>query len=217
MTFKELIPTRSTFLALLGITASSSNAALISVSSYVYDGTGPGSAPHPSFLDTGTSELTNSTLPASTAFADPQWVGYQDGGGSGTPATSDHPQITFDFGSQQTVGTVEIVYLHSTVQASGTITAPDSVIITVSDDNSTYSAPTTFTAEFDSSPGDAIRVASLDVSALPDAQFYRLEFRQSSQWTFLAEVSFDGAPVPEPSTGILALLGVFGLARRRRA
>ena len=167
-------------------------AAPIVVSSYSYDGTGDGSIPDSSFPDSSTIELTNGTQPATTAFSDPQWVGYRDGGGGGTPATADHPQITFDLGSSQEVASIVISYLHSTTQAGGTITAPDSVIVSVSDDNVTSSAPTTYSAEFDSSSGNELRAATLDVSSLSQSRYVRLEFRQSSQWTFLSEIQFEG-------------------------
>lgn len=168
----------------------------IAVSYYFYDGTGRGSGPSSSFPDAANTELTNGILPASTSFSDPEWVGYQDGRFSGTPATVDHPQITFDMGSVFSLSTIDVTYLHSTSQADGTkITAPDELLISTSTHNSSYSSPVSFTT-FDNSAGDEIRTTTMDVSALSDARFIRLEFRQSSRWTFLSEVEFFGTSDP---------------------
>ncbi len=167
----------------------------VPVASYVYDGTGSGAGPDGSFPDTGTSELTDGQLPASTAYQDGAWVGYRDD--LPDDGTS-HPQVTFDFGSIRRVESIEATYLHSTSQTGGNITAPESVLISISSDGVTYSTPVSFSAEFDSSAGDAIRVATLDATGLSSARYYRLDFRNSSQWAFFAEVTFWEATPPSP-------------------
>ncbi len=167
----------------------------ISVSSYVYDGTGSGAGPDGNFPDAGTAELTDGQLPASQAFQDAAWVGYQD---VAPDDGTSHPQVTFDFGSSHYVESIDVTYLHSTSQAGGSITAPELVRVSISGDNATYSAPVVFSSEFDSSGGDQVRVATLDVTGLPEARYYRLDFRNTSQWAFLAEVTFWTAPPPPP-------------------
>ena len=167
----------------------------ISVSSYVYDGTGSGAGPDGNFPDAGTAELTDGQLPASQAFQDAAWVGYQD---VAPDDGTSHPQVTFDFGSSHYVESIDVTYLHSTSQAGGSITAPELVRVSISGDNETYSAPVVFSSEFDSSGGDQVRVATLDVTGLPEARYYRLDFRNTSQWAFLAEVTFWTAPPPPP-------------------
>ena len=186
----------------------------VTVSSYVYDGTGQGAAPS-NFPDTANTELTNGVLPVSTDFNDPQWVGFRD---DPPDDGTSNPQVTFDLGQGYFLGDVEIAYLHSTTQASGTITAPEEVLISVSGDGSVFSTPVSFTG-FDSSAGDQIRFALFDLSGMT-GRYVRLDFRNTSQWTFLAEVSFT-ASVPEPSSVLLFSLGLIGLVplarcRRRR-
>jgi len=187
------------------VTNATAAPAKIAVASYVYDGTGQGAGPSASnanFLDPGNVELTDGVVPATTAFNQAPWVGCQDD--LPDDGTS-HPQVTFDLGGDRYVESIDVTYLHSTSQAGGSITAPESVLVSTSSDNVTYSVPVTFSAEFDSSSGDAIRVGTLDVTGLPEARYYRLDFRNTSVWTFLAEVSFWNAPPPSPP-GMLILV-----------
>jgi len=170
----------------------------IPVAFYVYDGTGQGAQPsafNPNYLDPGNVELTDSVVPATTAADQAPWVGYRD---DLPDDVSSQPRVTFDFGRDRRVESIEVTYLHSTSQAGGTITAPESVLVSVSGDGVTYSTPVSFSAEFDSSAGDAIRMATLDVTELPEARYYRLDFRNTSQWAFFAEVTFWTAPPPRP-------------------
>ncbi|HEY3378609.1 MAG TPA: SGNH/GDSL hydrolase family protein [Armatimonadota bacterium] len=153
---------------------------------YAYDGTGPGATPT-TFLDAGGTELLDGKLPLSTAFPDGAWVGFRD---TTKDATQPHPQVTFDFGKRVTPTQVKIVYLHSSTQAGGSITAPDEVRIATSDDGKTFSAPVTCT-NFSADEGDEIRTAVIDLNdAKLGGQYYRLDFRNTSEWTFLTEVSF---------------------------
>jgi hypothetical protein len=184
----------------------------IAVSSYVYDGSGQGAGDSSQWPDTGTQELTDSVLPASTAFTDPAWVGYRDD--LPDDGTS-HPQVTFDLGGQFAVEALRLAYLHSTTQAGGSITAPESVLVSASAEGTWFSTPLSW-SNFDSSPGNEIREALLYLDGL-SGQFFRLDFRNTSQWTFLAEVDFLGRAIPEPSSLSLCLLGLLclGLQHRR--
>jgi len=158
------------------------------VSSYVYDGTGPGSQPStsPAWPDSGGTELINETWPSAAHYTDSEWVGFQqalpDDGGS-------HPQVTFALADLFELGDIGIHYFHSTGQAGGSITAPESVWVSFSTNGTDFTAPEQFTAEFDHSGGDEVRVALLDVTG-NDASHVRLDFRQASHWTFLTEVQF---------------------------
>ena len=209
-----------TFLSEVSLTGelAAGAASPVDVSSYAYDGAGQGATPS-SFPDTGTAELTNGVFPGTTAFGDGQWVGFRDDPADDGTA---HPQVTFDLGEVLFLSDVEIAYLHSTTQAGGSITAPEEVLVSVSDDGSVFSTPVSL-GGFDHSAGDEIRLALLDLPGL-SGRYARLEFLNSSQWTFLAEVSFTStAPaateIPEPASVALVGLAVAGLgayARRRR-
>ena len=192
-------------------------APVIPVSSYVYDGSGPGALPT-SFPDSGGTELTDGLFPASTAYSDSRWVGFRDDPPAG-PGGISHPQVTFDLGAVHELDHALITYLHSTTQAGGSITAPEEVLLSVSDDGASFSTPVSFAAEFDHSGGNEIRSALLDLSGF-SGQHVRLDFHNSSQWTFLTEVSFTGSPaaaeIPEPATAVLLTLGLMGLVPRLR-
>ena len=186
----------------------------IPVTSYQYDGTGQGSQPStsPAFPDSGGVELTDGLFPSTTAFGNAQWVGFQDGA---LNLVGSHPQVTFALDDTYNLDQAAITYLHSTTQAGGSITAPDQLWVSVSDDGLLFSTPVLVAAPFDSSAGDAIRTAIVDMSAF-SGQYVRLDLRNSSQWTFLTEVSFTGEVVPEPATLALAAVGLAGLRRPRR-
>jgi hypothetical protein len=183
------------------------------VASYAYDGTGQGATPSVSFADTGGIELTNGLLPQSTAFSDSQWVGFADDPPDDTAA---QPRITFRLDDQYALDKMVLTYLHSTTQASGTITAPEEVLVSVSRNGVDFSTPISL-MPFDQSSGDSVRRAVADLTGLA-GDFVRLDFRNTSQWTFFSEVSFTGTVIPEPSSVLLLALGLIGLlllARRR--
>ena len=177
--------------------------ARIAVVSYSYDGTPehclPESAPQktvwPDTLSEG-QELTNGVI-ASAPFADPQWVGFYNLKDDGLP----QPLLTFDLGKQYQLQDVQIVYLHSAgvpqVQAGGSVTAPEEVYLSISKDGTTFSEPLRCTP-FNSSPGNSVRIAKLDLSG-QSGRYVRLDFRQTSQWTFLSEVQFSGVAAEENS------------------
>jgi hypothetical protein len=178
---------------------------MIPIVSYAYDGSGAGAIPStsPAFPDTGGTELINGLFPATTNFNDVQWVGFQD------PDPDDgtsHPRITFNLGTIQDLASATISYLHSTTQAGGTITAPDSVLVSFSNDGSLFTTPISFSSQFDSSAGDDIRSATLDLTG-NSGRFVRLDFRNASPWTFLTEVSFNAVAVAVPEATSLALWG----------
>ncbi len=190
------------------------SAAPITVSSYTYGTLQPAS----NFADSldGGTELINGDLPASTAYSDTQWVGFLEPSGNSVP----QPLVVFDLGASYDLSSVAVTYLHSSTQAGGNITAPEDMLVSVSDDNVTFSSPVSKVGSFDSSSGDAIREAVEDLTGMT-GRYVKLDFRntlpnnageKNGEWTFLAEVTFDGTMVPEPSSVILATLGLLGLA-----
>ncbi len=168
------------------------------VAGYAYDGAGAGATPStsPAWPDTGGAELTDGLLPTSPAFTNAAWVGFQD------VAPDDgacQPQVTFDLGGTYALSVIQIVYLHSTTQAGGSITAPEDILVSFSTDGATFSAPVSYAAAGEHDAGNAIRTALLDVRG-QTAAHVRLEFRNASQWTFLAECAFaaDGSTTNLP-------------------
>ncbi len=195
----------------LAFTVSSASAAPITVSSYTYEvGT-----PHTSWPDTGGTELTDGLI-ATTTF----------NGGDAAKLVSfldpTEPHINFDLGGKYAVDTIDLSYWE------GGRWAPSEIHISSSEDGTTYSTPITIAVGNGATSFD---VANLDVSTVPDGQFYRLEFDRAGQWLFFTELEFDGAlatpptppsnNVPEPaSIAIWSILGIclagYGYRRRRR-
>ena len=64
------------------------------------------------------------------------------------------------------------------------------MFLSVSDDGVTFSTPKEF-KPFDSSPGEEIRTARVSLDSV-EGRYVRLDFRNTSEWTFLAEVVFAG-------------------------
>jgi hypothetical protein len=126
--------------------------------------------------------LIDGALPKSTAFRDPAWVGFQ----APAASTGSHPQITIDLRGEYTLSHLEVVYLHSSSQAGGSITAPEQLLLSCGQDLSTFATPIA-AGGFDASDGDAMRTATLDVNG-HTCSYLRLDFRNGSQWTFLSEI-----------------------------
>ncbi len=156
----------------------------LTVSSYIYE-TG---TPDPINLDSTGTELTDGVFAPNTSFGNPEFIGSRDNApddGVGQPG------LRFDLGASYALGTVAIRYLHSTSQAGGTITAPESALISTSMDGITFTTPVSYTAEFSSAAGDAIRTATLSLTGM-SGRYVRVDVRNNGQWTFLDEVSFTG-------------------------
>ena len=154
--------------------------------SYTYDGSGQGSQVS-SWPDSGGVELINGLLPNAAHYTDTEWVGFLDG----VPDDlTEHPRVRFDLGLAFKLELAQVVYFHSTSQAGGTVTAPESVWVSVSHNGAAWSTPVQRTP-FDSSSGDAIRTSHVDLSGL-EGRFVRFDFRNTSPWTFLSEITFGG-------------------------
>ena len=204
--------------ASLLLSALAANAVPLSVSSYAYLGGTLG------FADTGGVELTDGAFAPNTSFNNAQFIGVRDDSpddGTGQPI------VLFDLGSANTVGYLVVSYLHSTTQAGGTITALDGAFVRTSLDGITYSSPIAFLASaFDSSAGDAVRQATLDITDVA-ARYVELDLRNSSQWTFIDEIQIHGttgvttASAPDTASTLpllgLALGGMVWFSRRRLA
>jgi hypothetical protein len=158
------------------------------VNSYQYDGSGAGAIPN-SWPDSGGIELINGVLPSAAHYTDAQWVGFAD---SAPDDGTSHPQVTFQLAETYDLTKLQIVYFHSTSQAGGSVTAPEQVFVSFSTNGVDYSTPLSFTSEFNHAAGDQIRTAIISLNS-NKASSVRLDFRNTSQWTFLAEVMFDAA------------------------
>ena len=186
----------------LALMATSANAAPITGSSYSADIAPGGSVWNDAGGDPtvgvawGSSELFDSTIDTSGASSVVGW-----NGAPGSPST--FPTLTFDLGALYDVQTVDLWQRPN----NGTI---NSIDVSVSTDDVTYSAVTNYVPSWSSSTDQ------LDLSAFANARYVKMYF-VSTDWAMLSEVAFDGTLVPEP--GSLALLGLGGLliARRRRA
>ena len=182
----------------------------IAVKSYTYDGTPEQAQPNvggrsykwPDNTGGPNSELTDGVLPASANYLDVRWVGSY-GPINGRHTGGPQPMVTFDLGERHRVSKIAIAYMHASgtpgAQASGSITAPERVLISTSDDGVEFTEPQEFTP-FDSSPGEEIRTAKFDLEDV-HGRYVRLDFRNTSYWTFLAEVAFTGSrPLESPLT-----------------
>lgn len=202
-------------LAALALTASSAQGALIAVSGYVY-GTNAESQPQPTSFqggaisDVGNVKLTDGVFATGT-WNDGTNVGFRNDAENGNP----QPRVTLDLGSLHTVSTVDIW----TVTAF--LASNESASISSSVDGVTFSAPVSVNPIIwtDGFTNTNLRQGSIDVSTLPDGQFYRVDVFDPAQWMMINEIQLDGVPavVPEPSSAILVALGGLALFRRRRA
>ena len=195
------------------LTASPAQGALLAVSDYVY-ATNLESQPQPTnslfglLSDVGNVKLTDGVLATGT-WNDGTHVGFRNNSDNGNP----QPRVTFDLGLLHRVFTVDI----------WTVTAfnagNESALISSSVDGVTFSSPITvdpiiWNGGFANAN---LQRGSIDVSTLPDGQFYRVDVFDPAEWVMINEIQFDGIPVPEPSATILLGLGALVLGRRRRA
>jgi hypothetical protein len=193
----------------LVLTATSANAESISVASYAY-GANPESVPQSNFaslLDPGTVQLADGVI-ATNWNTDPN-VGFRNDADNGAP----QPRVTFDLGELYNVATVDIW----SVEAFGATN--ESVSISSSTDGVAFSAPVVVNPIVWTASGNGDTMTSVDLTSLPAGQFYQVDVFDPGQWMMLSEFQFDGtSAIPEPSTFILAALGLLGLMgfRRRR-
>ena len=198
--FKNVMTLAMTTVTAIVFAATPTHAALTGVT-YVYEA----GAAHGNFPDTGGVEFTDGVLAATGAFTDLAFAGFL------TP----DPQIKFDLGDVYDLDTIDVEY------GQGQRWSPSKIIVSSSTDGTSYSSSLEFLVG--NGPND-LETENLDVSSLPDGQFYRVTVERAGQWLFLSEFTFDGDlagggggnGVPEPATATLALLGLGGLMMRRR-
>lgn len=195
------------------LTASPAQGALLAVSDYVYATNLESQPQSTNFIggvlsDVGNVKLTDGVLATGT-WNDGTHVGFRNNSDNGNP----QPRVTFDLGLLHRVFTVDI----------WTVTAfnagNESALISSSVDGATFSLPVAvdpiiWNGGFANAD---LQRGSIDVSTLPDGQFYRVDVFDPAEWVMINEIQFDGIPVPEPSATILLGLGALVLGRRRRA
>ena len=161
----------------LALVCMPTTAAPIPVSSYVYqDQPKPGNA---TLGDDSNVKLTDGNLGATSGWSSGTYIGWNV-----QPITT---HVTFDLGSVVDVGTVDV---YGETAYGGGASQPDSVTVSVSSDDVTYSAPVPVTMTFATDSGSR-SLATLDVSAFADARYYRLTFTNSdTNWMMLGEVAF---------------------------
>jgi len=168
-TRKHILPLAAA-MGSLALTAVTANAALISVSSYIYSGDMPfGSAP---WSDGTGVELTDGITDTNTSVVG--WWPANDG------------TITFDLGTTVDVQTIDL-------WARLTNGSIDSIDVSVSTDDVTYSTPVNYVNSW--SGGGNPSTDQLDVSALGNARYYRLQLINDNDWSMLGEVQFNGISV----------------------
>ena len=172
---------------------------IVPVASYVY-GANPESQPQATnwqggsisdLVDFGGQflEKLSDGVVATGGWRDFTHVGFRNDADNSAP----QPRVTFDFGGLFDVTTVDVF-------SNTDFAALDSVDVSTSTDGATFTAPTTFPLTFEVVPGpnSQLTLATLDVSALPDATHYRLDFQQDSQWAMINEVEFTHAGPTAP-------------------
>jgi hypothetical protein len=137
---------------------------------------------------------------------DGTWVGF-DG------ASDPHPGITFNLGGAFNVDAVNINYM-SAAGSSG-ISAPQSAQILFSTDGVTFGGAQTLTGFIDPAGDFNTQTLVAPLGGVP-ATHIQLNLLNNAQWTFLGEVGFEGAPVPEPAALSLLIVGGVTLTFRRR-
>ncbi|MEI6607622.1 MAG: DUF642 domain-containing protein, partial [Verrucomicrobiota bacterium] len=180
-----------------------SHAAPIAVSSYTYgDHPANGNAINSNWGDAGNVKLTDGVIPAAT--------NYDNMGHAGFWYTPPSPQITFDLGSVQSLGAVNLSYWSDSIAIFGPRNSlGDSLLISVSDDNVTYSAAVSYSPF--TGPLMKEVTTSMDVTG-KSGRYVRLAFQNRADlpWMWLSEVSFDSTFVKQPTPIDLAgATGVF--------
>lgn len=143
------------------------------------------------------------------AAQDPAFVPANLAGDTELP----QPRVDFSFAASQMLQSVSITYL---VDDEAKVHAPDYVVVSFSDAGSPLGGDIA-SFDFDNSDDNAadpvgmgaIRTLTVDLGGV-SADKVRLDFFNDFEWTGIMEVSF--TPVPEPSTWLLAALGVAGMA-----
>lgn len=203
--------------------ATIAESAPLSVLSYTYSaGNNPASNSNTNsaYQDNGDSpgtgfdntELTDGLFPTvgvGTTFLDNRWVGTQNS----TDDLQPQPEITFDFGAKYQLNNFTVIY---DVDHSPNIFAPDNVSVSFSNDGVLYSTPVSLTGFDDSSSSQITVSTTLNFPANSIGRYARLAFYNDEEWTFIAEISFDGEeppPIPEPSSMFLLGCGVLGLVQ----
>lgn len=137
--------------------------------------------------------------------------------------TITNSEITFDFGSTTDIGLVKIWNYSETgtIGAVNTTTRGLSQIeLFQSDDGLVFTSLGLFNLT-EAPQGNSVTHNVIDLTGLGvNARFIRLDansvFNVNNGFYGLAEVRFFGVVVPEPSTAMLAMLGIAGMVARRR-
>jgi hypothetical protein len=171
---KTNLPLAALAMAGFALTATPITAAPIAVSSSVYNPQPLGNG-GTVLTDSSNLKLTDGTLGDTAGYTGGTYVGWK----SQSP-----DEITFDLGAVVDVGTVDVF-----AEGGFSGALPDSVTVSVSSNNVDYSTavPVTMTFAVDSGKRS---LATLDVSTLADARYYRLTFVSSDQWMMIGEIAF---------------------------
>jgi hypothetical protein len=134
--------------------------------------------------------------------------------------------ITFDLGSNYTVNSLTVWNYNETLPGREDLLGRGAnavEILVASSEGGAFTSLGNF--NFDIAPGlDNVDFGqNIDLSSLGaagDARLVRFNITSNhggdNNFVGLSEVRFDGAPIPEPSAAMLALIGLAGCLRRRR-
>lgn len=198
------------------------HAAPITVNSYAYNASYH--VADPAYLDNGAAPGTGTpntelidgqypTIGVGTGYTDTRWVGVYNPGDDGQP----QPEIIFNLGNIYELSSMTIIY---DVDHGPQIFAADSVGVSYSVDNITFSTPVVLTGFDDLGNSTITRSTTFSMPSNFIGQYAKLSFYNDQPWTFLAEISFDGQlpppPAPEPSTMLLLGLGMLGMVKATR-
>jgi MYXO-CTERM domain-containing protein len=186
--------------------ATQAHAAPIVPASYAYNTT----IDHGVNLDASFTTLKDNVIGVGS-WGDGHYVGFGDA------ASNAWASVTFTFDNVYDFQTID-PYTYSGFNAGY-------VEVSTSLDNLTFTSPTQYilTNAAVGPPSSAV-TDSLDVSALPDAQYVKIEWFKTDtnpgtgNWVFISEVDFEGqtAAVPEPASVAMGLMGLTLIAARRR-
>jgi hypothetical protein len=193
--------------------ATSALAAPITTFTYTYTGSNP--TPNATYPDTGGVELNNNNL-STTAYTDAQWVGF--GPFTNPPSLTGPVRVNVTFNVKYNFTSLAVTFLEDTSTAQAI--APAGLTITY--DGGAIPNSTFTQTSFDNSAGVAVRTATLSLTGKAGTtvqlDFTRPTSAQPNYWLFLSELDFDGvpAPIPEPASAALMLVGGALLLARRR-